>query len=33
MNSKTLPSLPIGEKVGIAFSGDLDTSATIAYLL
>jgi argininosuccinate synthase len=32
MNSKTLPSLPIGEKVGIAFSGGLDTSAAIAWM-
>ena len=30
--SKTLPSLPIGEKVGIAFSGGLDTSAAIAWM-
>jgi argininosuccinate synthase len=30
--SKILLSLPIGEKVGIAFSGGLDTSAAIAWM-
>ena len=30
--SKILMSLPVGEKVGIAFSGGLDTSAAIAWM-
>ena len=30
--SKVLTSLPIGEKVGIAFSGGLDTSAAVAWM-
>ena len=32
MNSKILLSLPVGERVGIAFSGGLDTSAAIAWM-
>ncbi|MFM7321298.1 MAG: argininosuccinate synthase [Armatimonadota bacterium] len=32
MNNKILLALPIGEKVGIAFSGGLDTSAAIAWM-
>lgn len=32
MNSKILLSLPKGQKVGIAFSGGLDTSAAIAWM-
>ena len=32
MKNKILLSLPIGEKVGIAFSGGLDTSAAIAWM-
>jgi argininosuccinate synthase len=31
-NSKVLSSLPIGERVGIAFSGGLDTSAAVAWM-
>ncbi|MBG7605352.1 MAG: argininosuccinate synthase, partial [Actinobacteria bacterium] len=31
-NSKVLMSLPIGERVGIAFSGGLDTSAAVAWM-
>ena len=30
--SKVLPSLPIGERVGIAFSGGLDTSVAVAWM-
>ena len=30
--SKVLTSLPVGEKVGIAFSGGLDTSAAVAWM-
>jgi argininosuccinate synthase len=30
--SKILQSLPIGKKVGIAFSGGLDTSAAIYWM-
>jgi argininosuccinate synthase len=30
--SKVLSSLPIGEKVGIAFSGGLDTSVAVAWM-
>ena len=30
-NSKVLMSLPVGERVGIAFSGGLDTSASVAW--
>ena len=30
--SKVLASLPIGEKVGIAFSGGLDTSVAVAWM-
>ncbi len=30
--SKVLTSLPIGERVGIAFSGGLDTSAAVAWM-
>jgi argininosuccinate synthase len=30
--SKVLMSLPVGEKVGIAFSGGLDTSAAVAWM-
>jgi argininosuccinate synthase len=29
--SKVLSSLPVGEKVGIAFSGGLDTSVAVAW--
>ncbi len=32
MSNKILLSLPIGQKVGIAFSGGLDTSAAIAWM-
>ena len=32
MNNKILLSLPVGDKVGIAFSGGLDTSAAIAWM-
>lgn len=32
MNNKILLSLPVGNKVGIAFSGGLDTSAAIAWM-
>jgi argininosuccinate synthase len=32
MTGKILLSLPVGEKVGIAFSGGLDTSAAIAWM-
>ena len=32
MSSKVLASLPIGEKVGIAFSGGLDTSVAVAWM-
>ena len=31
-DSKILLSLPVGKKVGIAFSGGLDTSAAIAWM-
>jgi argininosuccinate synthase len=31
-NQKVLQSLPIGEKVGIAFSGGLDTSVAVAWM-
>ena len=31
-NSKVLATLPIGERVGIAFSGGLDTSAAVAWM-
>ena len=31
-NAKVLMSLPIGERVGIAFSGGLDTSAAVAWM-
>ena len=31
-NAKVLGSLPIGERVGIAFSGGLDTSAAVAWM-
>ncbi len=31
-NAKVLASLPIGERVGIAFSGGLDTSAAVAWM-
>ena len=30
--SKVLTELPVGEKVGIAFSGGLDTSAAVAWM-
>ena len=30
--TKVLSSLPIGEKVGIAFSGGLDTSVAVAWM-
>ncbi|MEN9906731.1 MAG: hypothetical protein RL475_929, partial [Actinomycetota bacterium] len=30
--SKVLASLPVGEKVGIAFSGGLDTSVAVAWM-
>ena len=30
--SSVLTSLPIGERVGIAFSGGLDTSAVVAWM-
>ena len=30
--SKVLTSLPIGERVGIAFSGGLDTSVAVAWM-
>ena len=30
--SKVLTSLPVGEKVGIAFSGGLDTSVAVAWM-
>src|SRR5262245_63139446 len=30
--SKVLCSLPVGERVGIAFSGGLDTSAAVAWM-
>ena len=30
--SKVLASLPIGERVGIAFSGGLDTSVAVAWM-
>ena len=30
--SKVLSSLPVGEKVGIAFSGGLDTSVAVAWM-
>ena len=30
--SKVLQSLPVGERVGIAFSGGLDTSVAVAWL-
>ncbi len=30
--SKVLSSLPIGERVGIAFSGGLDTSCAVAWM-
>jgi argininosuccinate synthase len=31
-NAKVLMSLPVGERVGIAFSGGLDTSAAVAWM-
>lgn len=31
-NAKVLTSLPVGERVGIAFSGGLDTSAAVAWM-
>lgn len=31
-NAKVLSSLPLGERVGIAFSGGLDTSAAVAWM-
>ncbi len=31
-NSKVLASLPVGERVGIAFSGGLDTSVAVAWM-
>jgi len=31
-NAKVLGSLPVGERVGIAFSGGLDTSAAVAWM-
>ena len=30
--SKVLASLPVGEKIGIAFSGGLDTSVAVAWM-
>src|SRR5258708_13499044 len=30
--AKVLPSLPIGERVGVAFSGGLDTSVAVAWM-
>ena len=30
--AKVLSSLPVGERVGIAFSGGLDTSAAVAWM-
>ncbi|MSZ42319.1 MAG: argininosuccinate synthase, partial [Actinobacteria bacterium] len=30
--SKVLTSLPVGERVGIAFSGGLDTSIAVAWM-
>ncbi|MEO8094327.1 MAG: argininosuccinate synthase domain-containing protein, partial [Pseudolysinimonas sp.] len=30
--SKVLSSLPVGERVGIAFSGGLDTSCAVAWM-
>jgi argininosuccinate synthase len=30
--SKVLMSLPVGDRVGIAFSGGLDTSAAVAWM-
>jgi argininosuccinate synthase len=30
--TKVLMSLPVGERVGIAFSGGLDTSAAVAWV-
>ena len=30
--TKVLASLPVGEKVGIAFSGGLDTSVAVAWM-
>src|ERR1700685_1619204 len=30
--SKVLPSLPAGERLGIAFSGGLDTSVAVAWM-
>jgi argininosuccinate synthase len=30
--SKVLSSLPVGQKVGIAFSGGLDTSVAVAWM-
>ena len=32
MSAKVLTSLPVGERVGIAFSGGLDTSAAVAWM-
>ena len=32
MSSVILGSLPVGEKVGIAFSGGLDTSCALAWM-
>jgi len=31
-NAKVLMSLPVGERVGIAFSGGLDTSAALHWM-
>ena len=31
-NAKVLAGLPVGERVGIAFSGGLDTSAAVAWM-
>ena len=31
-NAKVLTALPVGERVGIAFSGGLDTSAAVAWM-
>ena len=32
MSATILPSLPVGERVGIAFSGGLDTSAAVHWM-
>jgi argininosuccinate synthase len=32
VESKVLAKLPVGEKVGIAFSGGLDTSVAVAWM-